>query len=171
MTKGTKLPISELLNAGHVTENCQIINSKKDCRLKKLPLELFYSVKFVLLEKIKYLVLFMETSFCGVERLKSHEAKFQSQIPNPTSLQKDVVNNTTTILVVVGSFHFQWYLSYGFLVEFGFKCEILKHLFGWGDGVLFLKYIFNKISRRIFCLGDGQGFLGEKFNFRKQSFS
>ena len=67
MTKGTKLPISELLNAGHVTENCQIINSKKDCRLKKLPLELFYSVKFVLLEKIKYLVLFMETSFCGEE--------------------------------------------------------------------------------------------------------
>ena len=105
------------------------------------------------------------------EKLKSHEAKLQSQIPNPTSPQKDVVNNTTTILVVVGSFHFQWYLSYGFLVEFGFMCEILKHLFGWGDGVLFLKYIFNKISRRIFCLGDGQGFLGEKFNFRKQSFS
>ena len=96
------------------------------------------------------------------EKLKSHEAKFQSQIPNPTSPQKDVVNNTTTVLVVVGSFHFLWYLSK--TQHHVFFCGVwlqvfFKHLFGWG-GVLLLKYIFNKIARRIFCLGGGQGFLG-----------
>ena len=171
VTKGTKLPISEPQNAEHVTENCQNINNEEDCRLKKLPMELNESVKFVLLEKNQKFSSFhghierrgLDFGSNTTEKLISHEAKFQTQIPNPTSPQKDVVNNTTTLLAVVGSFHFLWYLGqtqhHGFLAEFGFKSEILKHLFVW-EGVLLHKYIFNKIARRIFCLGGGQGFLG-----------
>ena len=110
--------------------------------------------------------------------MKSHEAKFQSQIPNPTSLQKDVVNNTTTVLVVVGSFHFLWYLSktqhHVFFVEFGFRSFSSTYL--GGEGCYCSNIFSTKSLEEYFAWVGGWGFLAqmkywEKFNFRKQTFS
>ena len=114
------------------------------------------------------------------EKLKTHEAKFQSQIPNPTSPQKDVVNNTTTVLVVVSSFHFLWYLSrtqhHGFLVEFGFKSYSSTYLDGEGCYCSCSNMFSTKSQEEYFSWVGGKGFLAqmkywEKFNFRKQTFS
>ena len=110
--------------------------------------------------------------------MKTHEAKFQSQIPNPTSPQKDVVNNITTVLVEVSFFHFLWCLrqtqDHGFFVEFVFKSYSSTYL--GGEGCYCSNIFSTKSQEEYFAWVGGRGFLAqmkywEKFNFRKQPFS